>query len=600
MQVSSPPSPRLVLHVGVTGHRPSGLQGGDDDILRSKIREVLSLIAGDVEKVYKASPGIFSSLPPILRLISPLAEGADRIVAEEALGLGYELQCPLPFELSQYEQDFDSSASLTEFSSLLSRATTIFELDGDREQRRLAYQEVGRTVLSQSDILVAIWNGKEPQGQGGTGEIVQEAIQRKIPTCWIQAQKPHLINLLGYSGKRERPSWNEGLPQYISNLLSLPALNQIGYARNKEKSDLSQEFFSETECKINVGFPFKLFRDLLGGMGISRPKFRMPGFEEETLEEWQEVWNTSPGLPSSLIDQINRAFLLKFAWADKLANYYADLYRSSFIVNYFLSGCAVLAALLAYPLELGHAGQEWLVLTEIILISFIILTTWYGKRKRWHERWIDYRFLAEQLRQMRFLAPLGILLPSFSIPAHHANNDLHNNWINWYFRASAREAGLPNVRIDQAYLEAGRTLLTIGEVEGQIHYHEINASRFHILSHRLHHLGLLLFALTGIACLSHLYYHGEYSRWLTLLSGVLPAFGAAFAGILFQGEFQRLAQRSEAMTRELGRINNNLTILPELSHENLCLMANEVANIMITEVLDWRILLHDRPLNLPG
>ncbi len=37
-------------------------------------------------------------------------------------------------------------------------------------------------------------------------------------------------------------------------------------------------------------------------------------------------------------------------------------------------------------------------------IGTIILIVWRGLNRRWHERWLNYRALAEMLRHGRFLA----------------------------------------------------------------------------------------------------------------------------------------------------------------------------------------------------
>ena len=58
-----------------------------------------------------------------LRLLSPLAEGADRIVALVAEDLDIELIAPLPMSENIYAQDFESSRSWAEFRRLLDYAT---------------------------------------------------------------------------------------------------------------------------------------------------------------------------------------------------------------------------------------------------------------------------------------------------------------------------------------------------------------------------------------------------------------------------------------------------------------------------------------------
>ena len=120
--------------------------------------------------------------------------------------------------------------------------------------------------------------------------------------------------------------------------------------------------------------------------------------------------------------QIETAFMKYYAWADKLADYYANLYRTSFLTTYIFSGLAVLCALLSYAMQSSHV--IWPVITEVLLIFCIITVIYLGNKYRWHERWIDYRMLAEILRTMKFLAPLGQVAYSFRVPAHASVDDI--------------------------------------------------------------------------------------------------------------------------------------------------------------------------------
>ena len=179
--------------VGVTGHRITGLfrAGYKQESLQRSTRKLLTRIK---------ELGRLPSLPNptgrtghSLVMVSPLAEGADRIVAREALALGYELHCPLPFARAEYEQDFVSEESKGEFQTLLERAKVVIELKGSHKLADKAYEAVGRWVLDHSDILLAIWNGETAAGRGGTGQIVKESLDRGLPTVWI---RPRAICML--------------------------------------------------------------------------------------------------------------------------------------------------------------------------------------------------------------------------------------------------------------------------------------------------------------------------------------------------------------------------------------------------------------------
>ena len=160
------------LVLGVTGHR---------DLLSEDTRQ-LEELAGefldDLRHRYPNTP---------LVLLSPLAEGADRLLARVALGHGAGLIVPLPMERALYIQDFDTAESKREFEELLGRADRWYELPIlpgiSREQiaqpgpeRNLQYEAVGFHISRKSQILVAVMEEMTyPDSQvhvGGTLQIV--------------------------------------------------------------------------------------------------------------------------------------------------------------------------------------------------------------------------------------------------------------------------------------------------------------------------------------------------------------------------------------------------------------------------------------------
>lgn len=582
-----PPKASLTIRIGVTGHRPNGLRTADMQLLRENIREVLSEINNIVRQIHNDISQYYIGSEPLLRIISPLAEGSDRIAAQEAIYLGYELQCPLPFEQKQYEKDFTTGESRVEFLGLLEQATATLELDGQVINKDAAYHAVGKMVLNQCDILIAVWDGEESRGPGGTAQIVKEARLNMIPVIWINAERPHNVSLIDSAD-----GWKEAVRQHLEQLIA-PSLDYVSRNEN-ETTRLIKTYFNEKQRKINWGCPYKIFRDFFGDGKLKFPQIRLNGFQESTEDEWRQVWDQAPEVSPDLITQINKKFLKYYAWADKLADYYANLYRSSFLTIYIFSGVAVLCALLSYAL---HSSIP--VIAEILTISLIVFVISLAGRFRWHRRWIDYRILAELLRNMRYLAPLGLVTASFRIPAHASNDDVNSSWVNWYFRSVVREAGLLHTRIDAHYLSAYRNLIKNAEIQGQIEFHENSSKRYHKICHRLHNTGYILFGITFVAAAAHLFYHGEYSKWLTVIAAVFPAFGAAFTGIFFQGEFERLEQRSKSMYNRLMQLYDS-QIRPSSPFEDLQLLAEETAECMMTEVLDWHLMFRSRPLKLPS
>ena len=80
----------IPIVVGVTGHRD--LRDPDVPPLEDAVRRLLVRLKRD----YPSSP---------LVVVTPLAEGADRLAARVALGLGAELVTPLPLPRAEYEKE---------------------------------------------------------------------------------------------------------------------------------------------------------------------------------------------------------------------------------------------------------------------------------------------------------------------------------------------------------------------------------------------------------------------------------------------------------------------------------------------------------------
>ena len=180
----------LAFRVGVTGHIPLKTDAIKD--LREAVAECLGAVRDkidwlarlDAEKAVYRSDEAGNTLRN-LRVVSPLAEGADRLVAEEGLRLGAELDVPLPFPQAEYERDFP--ASIDAFRRLLAKAR-VFELDGWRDGGPLqteSYEAVGRFVVRNCDLLIAIWDGERERGQGGAAQIVRFAVRVGVPVWWI-------------------------------------------------------------------------------------------------------------------------------------------------------------------------------------------------------------------------------------------------------------------------------------------------------------------------------------------------------------------------------------------------------------------------------
>ena len=590
---SSPPRPRLVVQIGVTGHRPNRLSPDVAAVMPGQCEQVLKAIA--VLASDARDPLLHSPQAPLLRILSPLAEGADRIVAHAGLALGADLQCPLPFLAAEYCHDFEDAASRDEFHDLLAKASAVFQIEGSRAREDESYERVGRMVVEQSDLLIAIWDGEPAAGRGGTTQIVEEALARHTPVVWLNASEPKdpCILRADKSGKRQTRALDE--------------LNSIFAARfpDREDSDngfnFSHAYFAEKQPNFDPGRIFRIFRDLVARGRLRLGSWRVPIFEKSSRDDWEKMIASSAGLPGDAHRYLLDRLCPHYGWADGLSAYYAGVLRSTALATSLMAAFAVLVPMADYicgrhGIDLGRIPA----LAEFSLIVIILAITWHGRRRRWHERWLNLRQLAELLRQYCYLALLGCALAAPPPPAHFRSG-FDRSWVDGMFRNIARDLGLVNAVINQAYVSSIAKLIA-DILQGQVKYHEGNHEAMHKLSHHLHLIGTALFIGTGLACVWHVIF-GE-SPWLLLLATVPPAFGAAFYGIANHGEFSRSADRSLAMARELEAIRSaGLDKALASPHETFAALrqtAEKLASVMIAETMDWSFVFRYRTLNLPG
>ena len=566
------------MRVGVTGHR--NLARADRECLRGKVRAALeSTWAGAKAVLARPDRGGYADLPPVLRVVSPLAEGTDRLVAREALDLGYELQCPLPFARDEYENDFVSKESREEYRDLLNRADRVLELDGRRDDEKEAYETVGRTVLDQCDLLLAIWDGSEMRPRGGTGDILEEALRANVPCLHISAMPPHETRYYvdGPSGDVSATG-PEAIASTMAELLAPP--------HPGSDVDLREAYFAESAWEGRVssffGRLWSLFLRILA-----------PGGKPE-----------SP--PSDLAKPVAAArapFSRHYRWADTLAQRYAALYRSSYLANMGLKALTVTCGL---AVALAPDWPAWItgwLYGQLVCVLGIIGITHLGRWRHWHAKAVDYRFLAEQLRQMRDLAPMARVFALSRPPVHQVAGDPRGSWMTWHSRAVIRAAGLPRACFDRDYVAACRTLLTERGIGRQVRYHETNARRTLTIHERLHKAAFWLLMVT-VAAWAFYFFLGRGStstgyRVVRMLSVMLPSWVMVLVAIASFGEFNRVGKRSEAMARHLVGLRDRLAELPpDARSEPVASIAQTFARWMIEETIDWRMVFLAHPMRV--
>gem|GEM_PF-7076767 len=166
-------SAERVLSIGVTGHRD--LVSEDVPVLFDKLHQAIEDIAREFPDHQ-------------LQVLSPLAEGADQLLADVALERELPLWSPLPLPVELYETDFSSAAALDDFRQTLERTTgwfclppaegaTLKGLQSQKSMRDDHYRRAGRFIVHRSDVLLALWDGNPSTAIGGTADVLRYAFE---------------------------------------------------------------------------------------------------------------------------------------------------------------------------------------------------------------------------------------------------------------------------------------------------------------------------------------------------------------------------------------------------------------------------------------
>ena len=617
------PSPRL--RVGVTGHRgPPKLPKESEARIRANVAHILRTVVATVRAAETSYKNLLaqsreSAQRPLLLaegtdqfvIISSVAEGADRLVAEVGQAAGFGLEMVLPFARAEYAKDFETAESQAHYERLLGRASAVFELDGSHTDRPRAYEAAGLVMLANCDLLIAIWDGEEAAGIGGTAHIVSGAIANGIPVVWIKPASPDVTKISWAAPGNIPPAnalpvenfrdGNEAeLKQALAEIIAPP--------RQQRARDAFKRYLNEKERVRNYHLFYSMLLSVYRVRRLSGGDLRLPPALDSAAGDWRPFLDALPA-DKAQRPAIDNILLPAFAAADRIAVFYSHAYRSSYVFNFFFAAIAVAVALGGvFTHDPGIKGG--LVLGELIIIGAILISWRRGHGGEWHRRWLDYRRLAECLRHLRIFAPLAAEGP-VDRPRRGLAGD-EEDWVNWYTWSLRRLLPLPNRAVDEAYLERIRSAVRNGELKGQIDYHRANAKRMSKLDSRIHRTGLILFFTTAALCVvfAPLAFTGVVHRipepyqilvlgLLTFLTALLPTLGAALGGIHAQGDFKTVAEQSTRTLQRLRAIARALKFDP-LTFARLSDRIKKASEIMMSDLLEWQTVFRTRPLSPPA
>jgi hypothetical protein len=518
---------RLPVRIGVIGHRDLA----EPEAVAARLGELLRQIA--------ASFGDSSQSDVRFVVMSSLAEGADRLFVDQAfltLGEdGVELDAVLPLEAEDFERDFATAESRTEFARLLGRATArvLPPHSGGRDE---AYAEAGRWLVDHSDLVIAVWDGYPASGRGGTAESALYARSTDIPVVAVPAKR------IGHPDRpAQLPSWQPPLATVLEPILA--AYRQV-QELNRGSARSGSIAAKVDDLQTRIG-------DAAQGSAVH--------WMYEIVADW--------ALP-------------RMARADLLAARYQRRYVRLGEMLYAMSALAVAAVAAQAEANLSAL----FALIEVALMFVVLMIFWAGRRSRVHERWIGYRSLAEAFRSGLFIHLTGAEISSVRLEEESSLGK--EPWFQRaFFEAWRERPALPGEPPPSAELTS---FLVDAWLDDQVGYHEHAVHRFEAAYRRLNMVIFILFASTFVVGLLHSFQVVDGDTWTRLfvfLAVALPGFGAALTGVRDQRQYRRHAERSRSTASRLDALKRGLS--GEATPQTAQRLAVQIHTIVESENLDW-------------
>ena len=580
-----PPRPRLTLNVGITGHRATQLSPTVIAELGPSVDDVFRQLRAAAQRLHDSESAIFDPAPAQLRLHTPLATGADQLAARSARESNYHIRALLPFPPDDYRTDFAEGDEREQFEQELDAAEGWFALPGDRDADEGPYVLVGKAVIAAADILLAIWDGREGNGPGGTAHVVDLALANSVPVIHVMVDPggPAMgtVRLLVGGDAVEPEVQPIGSPADYDALIE----DTLAPHTDEERTHID-DYFDEVTKRRNWRIEYPLLLAALGVKSLPRHPLR----------------EAPPEAPAA--DGRREQHLAAYEWANTLAIRYAQLFRSGHVANYVLSASAVILALLGL---LVPQVKVFLVIAELGAIGLLFSNTRAGRSGEWHRRWLQYRHLAESLRPLPYLKRSGLISTPFRSDfvqgAGHREGGA--DWTRWYAAAVWREMESPTGIVTQTDIASLAKDFAAEQILPQAQYHRVNAGRMHKLDHRLHEVGNFLTGAVIAVCILFLigfvllhYWVVRLTDGFIFLTAGLPAVGAAVFGLRGHGEHLLAASRSASTATALEVMASRLddaTDAEELAHG-----LEHGAAIMLADLNEWTIAYRERSLEIPG
>lgn len=547
------------LRLGISGSR--NLNGNDEKISIRLKKIIEEHLIDFFETETRKSFSKLKLTPFALSIISPLAEGADRLAVREVLNVKtisganekYSivnscLDAVLPLTTEDYLQDFKTEESKKEFSDLLSLSrkpvflrdkslTKEYDAEALSDARRNAYYNVGMYVVDNCDILIAIWDGKEGTKRGGTADIVAYARRKNKPLIILNKEFPDEYKLEN------------------KNKLSNKDIESL--------EDFNKQLLKESKTDNKENYLNKFFKD-----------------SAESIKN---------EIPSDKLELLKHKLLPYYFTATTLADKKKKYYETAGISVYILAALSIILA--AFN---GH-------IFELMTLSGIIVIVLFTNSQNTRKKWIENRFLAERIRSGIFLTVCNVEMQKINIPKFmliaHKPDDWMIRTFNEIWNTLPKMSGVSK----QSFNSCKNFVLKYW-VNEQKEWQGKKAEKFRKQHKIFEIIEMVIFIFAVVLVLAHILL-GKHSNsndkfsvlgLLGLLGIILPALGSALKGISSYRELVRIEKRSENMEGNLLELKSRFETINENEYEAIKKFENllhETSELMLRETQDWLMVM---------
>ncbi|MEN6391423.1 MAG: hypothetical protein ABFD04_13495 [Syntrophomonas sp.] len=391
--------------IGVTGHRD--LREEDYGHLEKAINTILE----EMIERYPSTP---------LVLLTPLAEGADRLAAKAALKLGIHLIAPLPMPVEEYIKDFQTEGSVEDFENLLARVEEYYVLPahdtGDNHEdldRVESYTRTGAYIVNHSQILIALWDGVENGLLGGTAHTVR---------CKLEGLSEKYRHFHGFLDCVDQGPVYHIITPRISN----PRTDENPFSLKKhfprvwENDKQASEYYHQLLTRIDT-----YNKELLIHIPLLAPK--VTNSMNQVIPD-----EKAKKLPSHLL-----AIREQYAAADVLAQVFQKK-RIRTMKNLFIIGILSLFFFELYAHVFPHTPWVLLFYPAVIGVAFVQFRK--AQRGQYQNKHLEYRALAEGLRVQLFWEMIGLDDLVADHYLHRQQSEM--GWIRYALRTLSIRRGL--------------------------------------------------------------------------------------------------------------------------------------------------------------